>query len=41
MLDGDDDRLSWATTGWDMTLVLGGAGIAVLTGLYAVFGAIP
>ena len=39
--DGDDDRLSWASTGWDMTLVLGGAGIAVLTGLYAVFGAIP
>ena len=38
--DGDD-RLDWATTGWDMTLVLGGAGIAVLTGLYAVFGAIP
>jgi len=38
--DGDD-RLNWATTGWDMTLVLGGAGIAVLTGLYAVFGAIP
>ena len=36
-----DDRLNWATTGWDMTLVLGGAGIAVLTGLYAVFGAIP
>ena len=39
--DGDDDRLNWASTGWDMTLVLGGAGIAVLTGLYAVFGAIP
>lgn len=38
--DGDD-RLDWATTGWDMTLVLGGAGVAVLTGLYAVFGAIP
>ena len=37
----DGDRLDWATTGWDMTLVLGGAGIAVLTGLYAVFGAIP
>ncbi len=38
---GEDDRLDWATTGWDMTLVLGGAGVAVLTGLYAVFGAIP
>ncbi len=37
----DGDRLDVATTGWDMTLVLGGAGIAVLTGLYAVFGAIP
>ncbi len=36
-----DHRMSWSTLGWDMTLVLCGAGIAVLTGLYAVFGAIP
>ncbi len=36
-----DDRLDMATTGWDMAMVIGGAGIATLTGLYAVFGAIP
>lgn len=36
-----DDRLNWATTGWDMAMLIGGAGIATLTGLYAVFGAIP
>jgi hypothetical protein len=35
------DRLTWSHTGWDMAMVAGGAGIAVLTGLYAVFGAIP
>ncbi|MDA3032306.1 MAG: glycosyltransferase family 39 protein [Actinomycetota bacterium] len=27
--------------GWDMVLVAGGAGLATLTGLYGVFGAIP
>jgi hypothetical protein len=35
------DRLTWSHTGWDMAMVVGGAGIAVLTGIYAVFGAIP
>jgi Dolichyl-phosphate-mannose-protein mannosyltransferase len=35
------DRLTWSHTGWDMAMVAGGAGIAVLTGIYAVFGAIP
>ena len=35
------DRLTWSHTGWDMAMVVGGAGIAILTGLYAVFGAIP
>jgi hypothetical protein len=39
--DGGDHRMSWSVLGWDMAMVLGGAGIAVLTGLYAVFGAIP
>ena len=39
--DRNEGRLSWSHTGWDMVLVAGGAGIAVLTGIYAVFGAIP
>jgi hypothetical protein len=39
--DPDHDRASWDRAGWDLTLVLGGAGLAALTGLYGVFGAIP
>ncbi len=36
-----DDRASWEYLGWDATLVVCGAGLATLTGLYAVFGVIP
>jgi 4-amino-4-deoxy-L-arabinose transferase-like glycosyltransferase len=32
---------SWEYAGWDLTLVACGAGLAALTGLYAVFGVIP
>ena len=39
--DPDHHRASWDRAGWDLTLVLGGAGLAALTGLYGVFGAIP
>ncbi len=39
--DPDHHRASWDRSGWDLTLVLSGAGLAALTGLYAVFGAIP
>jgi hypothetical protein len=39
--DPDHHRASWDRAGWDFTLVLGGAGLAALTGLYGVFGAIP
>lgn len=39
--DRDDHRASWDRAGWDMILVAGGAGLATLTGLYGVFGAIP
>jgi hypothetical protein len=34
-------RASWEYAGWDLTLVMCGAGIAALTGLYGVFGVIP
>lgn len=37
----DHDRASWDRSGWDFTLVMCGAGLTGLTGLYAVFGAIP
>lgn len=37
----DRDELSVPRVSWDVTMVLGGAGLAVLTGLYGVFGAIP
>jgi len=37
----DHRRASWEYAGWDVTLVLCGAGLAALTGLYAVFGVIP
>jgi hypothetical protein len=36
-----DHRASWEYLGWDATLVICGAGLATLTGLYAVFGVIP
>ncbi|MGB0112715.1 MAG: glycosyltransferase family 39 protein [Ilumatobacteraceae bacterium] len=36
-----DRRSSWEYTAWDLTLVLCGAGLVALTGLYAVFGVIP
>ncbi len=39
--DADHHRASWDRAGWDVVLVLGGAGLATLTGLYGVFGAIP
>ncbi len=34
-------RASWEYLGWDAVLVACGAGLATLTGLYAVFGVIP
>jgi hypothetical protein len=36
-----DDWLSWERQSWTFTMILCGAGLAVLTNLYAVFGAIP
>jgi hypothetical protein len=39
--DPDHHRASWDRAGWDLTLVLSGAGLATVTGLYGVFGAIP
>ena len=39
--DPDHHRASWDRAGWDLTLVLGGAGLVALTALYGVFGAIP
>ncbi|MFN3254258.1 MAG: glycosyltransferase family 39 protein [Ilumatobacter sp.] len=39
--DPDHHRASWDRSGWDFTLVMCGAGLTGLTGLYAVFGAIP
>lgn len=39
--EDDHRRASWEYAGWDVTLVLCGAGLAALTGLYAVFGVIP
>ena len=40
-VDSRPDRMSWDRGAWDFALVLCGAGLAVLTNLYAVFGAIP
>lgn len=37
----DDDSLSWERQSWNFVLITCGAGLAVLTNLYAVFGAIP
>jgi hypothetical protein len=39
--ESDHHRASWEYLGWDATLVACGAGLAALTGLYAVFGVIP
>jgi len=39
--DPDHHRASWDRAGWDLTLVLCGAGLVAVTGLYATFGAIP
>jgi 4-amino-4-deoxy-L-arabinose transferase-like glycosyltransferase len=39
--DTEHHRASWEYLGWDATLVACGAGLATLTGLYAVFGVIP
>ena len=39
--DPNHHRASWDRLGWDVVLILGGAGLATLTGLYGVFGAIP
>ena len=38
---GDHHRASWDRAGWDLVLVIGGAGLVALTTLYAVFAAIP
>ena len=37
----DRESLSWQRQSWTLTLAMCGAGLAVLTNLYAVFGAIP
>ncbi len=39
--DPDHHRANWDRLGWDFVLITGGAGLAALTGLYGVFGAIP
>ncbi len=39
--DTERRHASWEYAGWDLTLVVCGAGLAALTGLYAVFGVIP
>ena len=39
--DRDHHRASWEYAGWDFTLVVCGAGLATLTGLYGAFGVIP
>ena len=39
--DSDHHRASWEFAGWDFTLVVCGAGLATLTGLYGAFGVIP
>jgi hypothetical protein len=36
-----DDALSWERQSWNFVLITCGAGLAVLTNLYGVFGAIP
>jgi hypothetical protein len=40
-VDARHHRASWEFVGWDVTLVACGAGLAAVTGLYGVFGAIP
>ncbi len=37
----DSDEMSWPRVGWDLTLVLEGVGLVVLTGLYGALAAIP
>ncbi len=39
--DDADDSLSWERQSWNFVLITCGAGLTVLTNLYAVFGAIP
>ena len=39
--DGDRRGASWERPAWDGILLLCGAGLVVVTGLYSVFGAIP
>jgi hypothetical protein len=39
--EADHRRASWEYAGWDITLIACGAGLAALTGLFAVFGVIP
>ncbi len=36
-----DDALSWERQSWNLVIVVCGAGLAILTNLYGVFGAIP
>jgi hypothetical protein len=40
-VDSEQHRAGWDRAGWDFMLLLAGAGLASLTGLYGVFGAIP
>lgn len=36
-----DDALSWERQSWNLVIIVCGAGLAILTNLYGVFGAIP
>lgn len=40
-VDVGDDALGWERQSWNFVLIVCGAGLAVLTNLYGVFGAIP
>lgn len=40
-VDAGDDALSWERQSWNFVMITCGAGLAILTNLYAVFGAIP
>lgn len=40
-VEAGDDALSWERQSWNLVLIVCGAGLAVLTNLYGVFGAIP
>ncbi len=40
-VDAGDDALSWERQSWNFVVIACGAGLAILTNLYGVFGAIP